>query len=214
MITIINKTENEIILMSTLLRELSTGQNQYTIPAEDLPRWAENNEVILNIANGSVNISVNSGPELSQSEAVDAIKGLSPKLVNSSSFPFATKNLEDGKKIFKRVHGVQQTLTTSNETIEFIVPYTQAKITGLEIIGANIGDVADFNVYDNAAGTISGTPNLKLNQFGFNVNISKDFHKETSKYDADLIQGMKLEVDYTGTINQLVCINFILHEVK
>lgn len=149
-----------------------------------------------------------------QEDFENNFKSNSNKKLDIGQEPFASKTLRNGKKLFKRIHGVQHTLTTANNKIDFIVPYTQAKITGLEIIGANIGDVADFSVYDNSVGTISGIPNFKLNQFGFAVNMSKDFHKEVSQYDADLIQGMKLEVDYTGTVNQLVCVNFILHEIK
>ena len=130
--------------------------------------------------------------------------------------PFAAKVLSTGHKLFKRVHGVQTTVTAnSSGSLELVVPYVQCKITGIEIIGAEVGDTSNFNVYDNAAGTISTIPNLKLNQFGFNVNMAKTYHREESAYDADLIQGMKLEVEFTNSenINKLVCVNFILHEL-
>lgn len=131
--------------------------------------------------------------------------------------PFASKVLPDGKKLFKRVHGVSSTIAAnSSDSIEIIVPYAQCKITSIEILGSIHGDTCDFNVYDNAAGTVSTVPNLKLNQFGFNVYMAEKYHKEESSYDADLIQGMKLEVVFTNSTNEasLIGVNFILHELK
>lgn len=129
---------------------------------------------------------------------------------------FASKKLSTGQSLFKRVHGVFKTIpANSTETIRLIVPYTQAKINALEIIGAYHGDTANFNVYDNSSGTISTVPNYKLNQFGFNVCMRKDFHKEESQYDADLILGMVLELEYTNSqsTDTTIGANFILHEL-
>lgn len=134
----------------------------------------------------------------------------------TQSQPFTSKVLSDGRKLFKRVHGIQNTITAGQTGfVSFIIPYTQAKVTGLEILGSKHGCTGNFNVYDNASGTISTIPNLKLNQFGFDVNIQADFHIEESTYDADLILGMKLELEFTNNTNEdlLICGNFILHEV-
>lgn len=133
-----------------------------------------------------------------------------------ASAPFASKTLSNGQKLFKRVHGVYKTVSAnSSGTVRFTVPYLQAKINGLEIVGANHGDTANFNVYDNAAGTVSTIPNYKLNQFGFNVCLKPVFHKEESQYDADVIQGMVLELEFTNSQNSetLIGANFILHEL-
>jgi len=132
----------------------------------------------------------------------------------SGQNPFASKVLPNGQKIFKRVHGVKHVLSSATDVIRFTVPYTQCKITGIEILGANFGDTANFNVYDTSSGTLSTIPNFKLNQFGFDVNIKPSHHVENSEYDADLIQGLVLEVEITGITGQEVLINFILHEVK
>lgn len=130
--------------------------------------------------------------------------------------PFASKVLPSGQKLFKRIHGVQYTVAANTtQSISFTVPYIQAKIDGLQILGASLGDTANFKVYDNNLGTISGVPDIMLNQFGFGVCLSKDFHVEESQYDADVIQGMKLELEFTNSTDSSVVIgaNFILHEV-
>lgn len=145
-------------------------------------------------------------PSISQVKVVEEV----------ASAPFASKQLSNGQKLFKRVHGVSKTIAAnSTDTIQLIVPYSQAKINGLEIVGARHGDTANFNVYDTADGTISSIPNYKLNQFGFNVNLAKDFYKEKSQYDADIIQNMVLELEITNNNDTEVLIgaNFILHQL-
>lgn len=138
-------------------------------------------------------------------------------VADSPRQPFASKVLNDGRKIFKRVHGVVKTIeANSTDTISIITPYEAAKITGVEIIGASIGDTANFNVYDNSQGSISGFPNVKINQFGFDVVLAEKFHKEKSDYDADVIQGLTLEAEITNSTNisKTYGVNFIMHELK
>lgn len=213
MITLINKTETEIILQNILLREESTGDNSYSIPGGDLARWAADDSVISNIASGYVNVRVSEGEEISQSRAVDAIKGLVPRLVSAKSFAFADKQLEDGKRIFMRVNGTSAQVSSTSSNIDFSVPYTACKITGIEIINAEVGDVANFRVLDTSSGTISGVPNIQLNEFGTSVNIMANFYRFESPYDADLIKDMTLRVNYTSISSKRVYINFILHEI-
>jgi hypothetical protein len=60
------------------------------------------------------------------------------------------------------------------------------------------------------------TPDALLNQFGYNVNISEKFYKRESPYDADLIQNMKLRIEYDALdelLPRTIYINFLLHEV-
>jgi hypothetical protein len=142
----------------------------------------------------------------------------SPQEVYIGSQPaFSAKTLSNGKKLFKRVHGVKQTIAASNSgKITFTVPYIQCKINTVEVIGGAVGDTCDFNIYDSSTGIVSGYPDIKLNQFGFGVCIAKDYHEENSSYDADLVIGLVLEVDYYNSSNtdKVIGINFILHEVK
>ena len=133
-----------------------------------------------------------------------------------ASAPFAAKVLSDGRKLFKRVHGVFGNVpANSTADIDFIVPYTQAKINGLEILGASHGDSANFLVLDSAMGMITTVPFYQLNQFGFDVCMRKDFHVEESQYDADVYGGMVLRLQFTNSTNdnKSVGANFILHEL-
>jgi hypothetical protein len=131
--------------------------------------------------------------------------------------PFATKTISTPtgtKKLFARVHGIQPELIEGSNTIDFTIPYPWVKITGIMVYGGETLDKVDLSIYDTAAGTYSGVPNYKLNQFGFAANISKDNFEWTSPYDADLYQGMIIKVTYTSISAKSIGINFILNEVK
>jgi hypothetical protein len=127
--------------------------------------------------------------------------------------PFAAKTI-NGKSLFKRIHGLQMVGVIGVNTFEFIVPYNQCKITGVEIIGASSCDIADLEVYDTPAGTFSGVPNYRLNQFGFNVTVSKDYYEQKSEFDSDLYKFMKVEVHLITQSAGAIGINLILNEVK
>lgn len=134
--------------------------------------------------------------------------------INSTTQPFASKILADGKRLFQRVHGISEALSVGVNTINFNIPYPQVKFNEIEIIGSELGDTANLNVLDTPTGLISTVPNFKLNQFGFNVNIKPDCYLRSSNYDADLFQDMKISIEYNSQSAKTVYINFILHEVK
>lgn len=139
------------------------------------------------------------------------------KKLSTAVQPFADKTLPNGKKLFTRIHGISVNVQGSPDTIDFVVPYAACKISGIEVIGGHIGDKVSFQVLDTPTGTLSGVPNYMLNQFGFDMNVAKDFYNYKSMYDADLIQNMKLRVIYDATDEAFprpIYINFILHEVK
>jgi len=127
--------------------------------------------------------------------------------------PFSAKTIE-GKKLYKRIHGIQQAVSIGANVINFSIPYPQVKMNGAEFVGGLTGDIVSLEIYDDASGTYSTIPNYKLNQFGFNVNVSKDYYIHKSEYDADLYYGMVIKVTYTTAINSTIGINFILNEVK
>lgn len=151
------------------------------------------------------------GADVSAFEA--SYKALGNKGNGDMISPFAQKTF-NGKGLFKRIHGLQMTSVIGMNTFEFVVPYNQCKITGVEIIGASSCDIADLEVYDTATGTFSGVPNYMLNQFGFTVNVSKDFYEQKSEFDSDLYLGMKIEVHLVAQAAGLIGINLILNEVK
>lgn len=130
--------------------------------------------------------------------------------------PFASKEI-DGKKLFTRIHGISASVQNAPDNIDFTVPYNNCKINGIEILAGGFGDKANFKVLDTPSGTISGVPNYLLNQFAFDVNITKDFYRFYSPYDADLIKDMTLRIEYDAKdelLPKTIYINLILHEVK
>jgi len=140
-----------------------------------------------------------------------------------SSSAFASKSIGE-KRLFKRVHGVKTTLS-GDTVVDIVIPYNECKVDKIEILWAPKGLTVDFKVYDTPAGTITSTlaatgytaiPNFMLNQFGFDVGVAEGEFREESKYDADLIKDMKLELTIKNPANLTdeVCVNFTLHELK
>lgn len=179
--------------------------------------YATNTQLIADLALAVVKMSSNGSSALSGngSAHVDFLKNTTPPTVKSTNFPFTDKILPNGKKLFARVHGVSASVSSTPYNIDFVVPYAACKLTGIELIGGNIGDTCNFKILDTATGTISGVANYTLNQFGFNVNVGKDFYKRESSYDADLIQNMKIRIEYNSIVELPVnvYINYVLHQV-
>lgn len=131
--------------------------------------------------------------------------------------PFASKALPDGKRLFRRKHGKTVTLATNGNTVvEFVVPYAQAKINTCELVWFPEGVVVDFQVFDTAAGSYSGTPNAMLDQFGFDVPIAKDWSLDKSEYEADLFMGMIIRATFKNNtaVTKTVGMSVVFHEVK
>jgi len=208
---IINNTGSNINISDTGVTV--NASSQYTIPAQDYLLWAASDNIITEIGDG--NLIVNNGAvDLSISDGIDLIKGISP---SPERHAFASKILPNGKSLFRRIHGIKLTTdgTSNAQKIIFTVPYTSAKITSTEIIGAELGDKIDFKILDTAAGTVSTIPNYPLNQFGFGVYPSKERYEQKSEYDADLFLGLQLEITITpvDTTVRDVYFNLVLHEV-
>lgn len=122
----------------------------------------------------------------------------------NQQLPYSAKQIGE-RKLYKRVHGQQAACTTGTNVIEFTVPYDHAKITAIEIINGSNLDKCDLEIYFGEN---------KLNQFGFEVNVGKDFYAHKSSFDADLFKDMKIRVTYTSINDKTVGINYILDEVK
>ena len=134
--------------------------------------------------------------------------------------PFATKELKDGSKLFRRKHGVKETIPANDsKEIVFTVPYSKAKINKLEVIDANALDRVDLLVkspVDAQVAAAYGMPaNYILNQFGFDVVVSDLLYSDKSDYDADVYQGMQIIVNYKNDSASAkeVGFNLIYHEV-
>lgn len=153
---------------------------------------------------------------LNQDTAVflELYESLSNKLMVEQFSPFAAKTLPNGKKLFKRVHGIQQECVVGENIFEFTVPYPQTKITGIEMVGGTACDTVQLLIKDTSTGTYSTIPNYTLNQFGFTVNVAGNYYQHTSEYDADLYLGMKIYIIYIAQTAGKIGINFILNELK
>jgi hypothetical protein len=131
---------------------------------------------------------------------------------------FANKKLNVNgvqKSLFKRVVGISQAVTQGETEFSWTQSmYPWAKFLGIEVIGGETGDSCSLFVLDTAEGTYSGVPNYPLNQFGFSVNISKDFYKRIAEYDADIYQGLQLKFVYNSVSDKNVYMNFDLNEVR
>jgi hypothetical protein len=127
--------------------------------------------------------------------------------------PFASKELANGKRLYRRKHGYAFELVPGENVKTITVPYNVVKINEIEILNALEHMSVDLKVRDTAAGTYSTVPNMVLNQFGFSVYIRPGRFEDISQYDAELYTGMVLELKFTATIPQTVYVNIVFHEV-
>lgn len=143
-------------------------------------------------------------------------KNVINKSIAPYAYPFASKKIGQFG-LFKRLTGVTfDLLAASTTTVDFVIPYNNCKLDGVDILWAPEGVTADFKVLDTPTGTLSGVPNYPLNQFAFSAAIEKDFHREKSQYDADLIKDLKIRfiLTYAGLTGKPMAVNLHLHEVK
>jgi len=135
---------------------------------------------------------------------------------NSTVQQFASKLLDDGKKLYRRKHGKTDTVPANDsKSIIFTVPYNHCKIDEVEVINSSALDKVDLKVLDSTEGDYTGDPNHLLNQFGFEVVIGDLYYTDSSNYDADLFLGMQIEIVYynNSSEEQTIGLNFVLHEV-
>lgn len=119
------------------------------------------------------------------------------------------------KKLFARHTGKMFAVSSGVITeLNYTATFPWVKMIGLECIGGEIGDYAELRVYDTPAGTYSGVPNLMLNQFGYELNLAKDYYARTSSFDSDVYAGMVLKISYYSISNKTVWINYLMNEVK
>lgn len=184
--------------------------NEYIVSDNMRMAISNNDSILEKIANGL--LQVGDGSQFFVT-ANDQFRWLlnNTQILNVS--PFASKTIGN-KRLFTRVHGIQQAVINGTNTIEFVVPYLEAKFNALEIINADENDTVSLEILDSDSGIVSGYPNYKLNQFGFNLNLPAGFYVRQSEYDADLVYGLIIKLIYNTPIEKTVGINIILHELK
>lgn len=133
-----------------------------------------------------------------------------------SSYGAKTITLVDGtiKKLYARNTGLRFALESGSNELTYTATYPWVKLLGVECCWCEAGDYVDFKVYDNAAGTYSGVPNLLLNQFAFTLNLPKDFYRRESRFDADVYAGMVIKMTYQSASAKTIGLNLQMDEVK
>jgi hypothetical protein len=197
------------------LGTLVAASSSYLIPETILINYANNDSVLADVLAGAAGISFTNSSPVSGSEGINMLKGLVIQEVHvSGQPPFADKKTAEGLNLFNRTEGKSFTLSSGANTLEFAIPWNTSKFTGLEVINAELGDIVDLKILDDASGTYSGVPNYQLNQFGYTVNTAPNYYVRESKYDADLYLGMRIVLEFTSVSAKTLYVNYMIHEVK
>ena len=130
---------------------------------------------------------------------------------------FRSNRVSGGGTLLGRYHGssVANVLTLSSGSVRFSAPYQQARIHAIEVIGGDSDGKVDFSILDDGSGTYTGTPDLVIRQFVFDVNVSSCLHRGEAKYVVDLYLGMVIKMEYynNGASTRNVSFNAELSEV-
>lgn len=160
-------------------------------------------------------IANHSGLPLIEEQVIDVNVSNSLSIQSAPSFGAKTAVINGVlKKFFARNTGAQYDLVSGSNEITFTIGYPWVKITGIECMGAETLDTCELRVYDSPAGTYSGVSGALLNQFGYALNIGKDFYQRSAPYDADLYYGMVLKLNYVSKSVKRIGVNFLMTEVK
>jgi len=207
MIEIKNKTDSTI--------QLHTHEFSPSEKIEIGPTWYID-EVIDALVNQDF-VILRNGEEVNRiSLQIDLLKGELKEVRIFDSIkqvPFADKNYQ-GKRLFRRLHGEIFDLDEGINELIFVCPYLHAKITGVQFINSEALDTGNFEVLDSIDGDYTTVPNLKLNQFGFDVVMRQGDHEHACKYDADIYQGMQIKITYDSKSEKQIGINYFMDEVK
>lgn len=195
-------------IMGTIISE----DEIYTIPDSLRVAIANNSDILQKISEGKLQIGNDVEYFSNINDQINWLKSNTDTIIET--LPFSAKVLQNGKKLFTRTHGKEFALSIGSNTLDFNIPYTQCKISGIEILNGEFGDKVDLFILDDDLGTYSTVPNYVLNQFGFETNIAKDFYNRESSYDADLYYNMYISITYYSESAKNIYINYLLHEVK
>jgi hypothetical protein len=128
---------------------------------------------------------------------------------------FSSSYVTDGQ-LFRRKHGYTLSVNANAlSVIDIIVPYALCKLDSVELINCDSGDVVNFKILDDDLGTVTTIPKQEINQYGFDTRMAGGFYKDQSRYEANLVQGLYLRVEYQETKNiaKDIYINIDFHEV-
>jgi len=132
------------------------------------------------------------------------------------SLPAFSSNYTSDGKLFKRKHGYSFKVDASSLVkYEIKIPYKVCKLDKVEIIGCSMGDSISFKILDDDLGTYTTIPKQKINQYGFDVKLTDKYYEDQSKYEANLLEGLYILVEYQENNNasKTIYLNLDLHEV-
>ena len=131
-------------------------------------------------------------------------KAAANKTTTPQISPFDAKT--DGiKKLFGRSTGQAYALAIGANVCDFTIPYTVCKITGIECLGGELGDFTDFKVMHPTYGVLA--------QVAYSNYIAEKYYERVSKYDADMVVGLILRMNYTSVSVKNIYVNYLLHEL-
>lgn len=142
-----------------------------------------------------------------------------PRVSNSfvqSQPPYGSKNIVINSithSLFARFTGMQYALTAGSNVLQYTATYPWSKLIGVECVNCEALDTVNFAVYDTPTGTYSGVPNRLLQQFSYSLNLPKDYYVRMAQFDADVYQGMVIQMTYVSQNAKTVGINFLLDQV-
>jgi len=186
---------------------------EYDLQAADLAVWKANDKVIQDLASLELLIGDGTSYKTTGSEAVNYLLGTSVDVKVNEAPPFSSKKI-GSKKLYTRATGKAFTVSVGSNNLDFLIPYNEMKINGIEIVNGKVGEKVNLKVLDTAAGTISTVPNYMLNQFGFDVNLPDGMFVRESQYDADMIKDLVIRIEYTAIEARDVRVNYLIHELK
>lgn len=128
-------------------------------------------------------------------------------------YPFATKVLSSGERVYRREKGYEFDLVIGENTLVIDVTFSKCMINIVEILNCSMGEKVSLEVIDTDAGTYTGTPGQLLDLFGDEKRMKNEYHVSASEYEATLYQGMKIRLTYHSHNEKKLYVNIPWHEV-
>lgn len=218
MIKLKNTTDSEIVVMSTLFRESGQDNDAHEIPETSRIFWANDDDVLSNISDGSLVLSLNDTDITEVNKAINTLKNNLPIEIDPNSV-IKTHGVLTGTTFRARLKGfVNQTITKNTTTnIDWLIPQTvyqgvnkQSYMDGIEYYAkdAEVGDHLTFQVIDKD-NVLGYGANFVADEFGSEWAAIPDTSNVIKLYKAKLIPGLYIRIIYTstGTTNdiKLIC---------
>lgn len=221
----VKRIKNADTVEHTWVGQTILAGEYYTIDSTERSAWSSNSALLIAIANGTAIVNDGTSDITNLSTAIDCLKGNTisaaitsqPQVIISTTPAYGSKTITVSgvsKKLYVRNVGLQATLATGVNTINYTASLTWSKLLGIEIVSCEPLDRVDFQIYDTATGNYSGYPNTLLDQFGYAVNLPKDYYIKTLNLNIDLYAGLVVRFTYTSISAKTIGINLLLNEVE